>query len=114
MAVEGKGGAGGFREGETGRKRGRQGDGGDRGIQRKRKWKEDETEPHGLEKLQVARDLIAGEENCVVVNVPNLGVQRINIITELCVPCSGLLRLEISCSTVQQLHCLVLTVNVTT
>jgi hypothetical protein len=61
LAVEGKGGAGGFREGETGRKRGRQGDGGDRGIQRKRKWKEDETEPHGLEKLQVARGLIAGE-----------------------------------------------------
>ena len=29
--------------------------------QRKRRWKEDGAEPHGLEKPQVARDLIAGE-----------------------------------------------------
>lgn len=27
----------------------------------KRRWKEDGAGPHGLEKLQVARDLIAGE-----------------------------------------------------
>lgn len=33
----------------------------DRGKWRKRRWKEDKTEPCGLEKPQVARDLIAGD-----------------------------------------------------
>ena len=47
-AVEGKGGAGGFREGERERKR-------------KRRWKEGEAKLHGLEEPQVARSLIAGE-----------------------------------------------------
>ena len=35
----------------------RQGDGGDRGKQRKGRWKEDGAEPCGLEKLQVVRAL---------------------------------------------------------
>ena len=59
-AVEGKGGAGGFREWE---KRGKEG--GRR--QRKRRWKEDEAEPHGLWRPQVARDLIGREELSLLV-----------------------------------------------
>jgi hypothetical protein len=39
----------------------------------KRRWKEDGAEPQGLEKPQVARDLIAEEYGSVVVNLPNLG-----------------------------------------
>lgn len=52
---------------------------------RKRRQKGDEAEPHGPEMLQVAGDLIAGEESCVMVNLSNLDLQLINIITELCV-----------------------------
>jgi hypothetical protein len=63
--------------------------------QRKRRWKEDEAEPCGLEKLQVTRDLIAGEWSTVVVDLPNLGMQLINIITEVCVLYRGLLGLKI-------------------
>jgi hypothetical protein len=62
-------------------------------------WKEDGAEPHGLEKPQVARDRIAGEEISVVVDLPNLGIQLINIITEMCVFYLGSLGLEIYCST---------------
>jgi hypothetical protein len=40
---------------------------------------EDETEPCGLEKLQAARDLLAGKQSSVVGNLPNLGTQFINI-----------------------------------
>ena len=40
--------------GRTGNERGK-------GWRRRRRWKEDGVEPHGPEKLQVARDLIAGE-----------------------------------------------------
>lgn len=35
----------------------------------------------------------------VVINLPNLGVQLINIITELCGFCMGSLGLEIYCNT---------------
>ena len=64
---------------------------------RKKRWKEDGTEPRGLEEPQVARDFMAGEESSVVVDLPNLGVQLINIMTELCAVCTylGLLGLEI-------------------
>ena len=58
--------------------------------QRKRQWKEDGAEPQGLEKWEVARDLKAGKQSSVVVDLPNLGVQLINIIIELCVHCTGL------------------------
>ena len=75
-AVEGKGGTEGFREwGKTGKKR----------RQKKRRGKEDGAESDGLEQPQVARDLLAGEQSSVVINPPNLGVQLINILTELCV-----------------------------
>jgi hypothetical protein len=40
--------------GRTGNERGK-------GWRRRRRWKEDGVEPHGPEKLQVARDLIAGK-----------------------------------------------------
>jgi hypothetical protein len=67
--------------------------------QRKKRWKEDGAELHGLEKPQVARDLIAGEYSSVVVDLPNLGIQIINIITVLCIFYMGLLGLEIYCTT---------------
>ena len=42
--------------------------------------KEDGGEPRGLEELQVARDLTAGDQSSVVVDLPSLGLQFINII----------------------------------
>ena len=54
-------------------------------TQRKRRWKENGAEPHGPENLQIARDLMTGEESSVVLNLPNLRVQLANIVTELCV-----------------------------
>jgi hypothetical protein len=61
-AVEGKGGAGGFREEEERKEeKGSEEMEEDRGRGRKRRWKEDGAEPHGLEKLQVARGLPAEE-----------------------------------------------------
>ena len=62
---------------------------------KERRWKEDGEEPRGLEKLQVVRDLIAGKQSSVVVNLPNQGMQLISIVTELCVLCTGFLWLEI-------------------
>jgi hypothetical protein len=50
-------------------------------------WRQ--NRPHGREKPQVARDAIAGELSSVVVNLPNLGLQLINIITGLCVSAQG-------------------------
>ena len=53
-----------FGERERGRRRERQEDRGDReerGRQRKRRWTEAREEPLGLEKSQVANDLIAQE-----------------------------------------------------
>ena len=55
-AVEGKGGTGGFREGEKGRRTDRGGE-----MKMEEEKVEDGAEPHGLEKPQVARDLTAGE-----------------------------------------------------
>lgn len=76
--------AGGFREGERGRRR----DEGDRGRWKKWRWKEDRAEPRGLGEPHVTRHLRAGEQS-------TLYVQTTNITTELCVLCTGLLRLEI-------------------
>ena len=58
--MEGKGGAGRFREGKERMKRGGRRDK-ETGRLRKRRWKEDRSEPRVLEKPQVARDLIAGD-----------------------------------------------------
>lgn len=54
--MEGKGGAGGFKEEEK-RVRHRE----DRRRQRKRRWKEDKAKPHGLENPQETSALIAGK-----------------------------------------------------
>lgn len=40
---------------------------------------------NGPKKPQIARDLIAGEESSVVVNLHDLVMQLVNILTELCV-----------------------------
>ena len=55
----------------------------EKGNLRKRRWKEDGTEPHGLEKPQVTRDLIAEGWSSVTVNLFNQGVQLINVVTQL-------------------------------
>ena len=53
MPVKRKGGSGGFREwGKRKRRRMKKMD--------EEEWKDGGTEPHGMEKLQVARELIAG------------------------------------------------------
>lgn len=86
--MEGKGGAGGFREEEE--------------KKEERKTEEEEVEdgivPRGLEKPQVTRDLIDGRQSSVAVNVPNLAVQLVNAVTELCGFCSDILGLEIYCN----------------
>lgn len=46
---------------------------------------EDGADPCGLEEPRVAWDFIAGQQNSEVVYLSNLGVQLINILTELCV-----------------------------
>lgn len=69
--------------------------GSDIGRWRKTRWKEDGTELHALEKPQVARDLTTGEWSRIMVNLFDLGVQLINIITKLCVLYTGSLGLEI-------------------
>lgn len=50
---------------------------GDKEMRRERKtktrWKEDGAEACGLEKPQVLRDLVSGEQNSAVVKLPNLG-----------------------------------------
>jgi len=81
-AAEGKGGAGGFREGEEERgERGKETEE-DGGRWRKRTRKALEQSHNGLEKPQVQGIS------------PNLGVQLINIVAELCVLCMGLLELD--------------------
>ena len=49
-------------------------------------------EPHGLQEAQVSRGI-----GSVVFYLPNIGIHLINIITELCVLCMGILELAISC-----------------
>jgi hypothetical protein len=46
---------------------------------RKRKKKKSGAEAHGLEKLQVLRGLMDGEDGSVAVDLPNLGAQRVII-----------------------------------
>ena len=43
-------------------------------MQRRRK-KKSRAEAHGLEKLQILRGLIDGEDGSVTVDLPNLGAQ---------------------------------------
>ena len=51
--------------------------------------KESGPEARGLEKLQVIRGLIDGEDGSVAVDLPNLGAQHVIILTELCCHCRG-------------------------
>ena len=52
--------------------------------QQRRRWKESGAEICGLEKLQVIRGLIDGEDNSVVVDLPNLGVQLVLLLIGWC------------------------------
>jgi hypothetical protein len=46
--------------------------------ERQRRWKK-ESRTHGLEKLQVIRGLIDGEDGSAVLDLPKLGVQLVFI-----------------------------------
>ena len=45
---------------------------------------EEEAEACGLEKPQVIRGLIDGEDGCVAVDLPSLSIQLVFILTVLC------------------------------
>ena len=62
---------------------------------RRRRWRES-REASGLEKLQILWDLIDGEDGSVAVDLPNLGVQLVFILTEL-FSLPGLIWEEIYC-----------------
>lgn len=73
-----------------------EGEGGTGGLRRREEEGEKEgggrtggsqygAEPHSLEKLQAARGLIIGELISIMRDLPNLGTELINILTELCV-----------------------------
>jgi hypothetical protein len=62
-------------------------------MQRRRK-KKSRVEAHGLEKPQVLRGLLDGEDGSVVVHLPNLGAQHVFILTESCFHYWGIFRLE--------------------
>jgi hypothetical protein len=79
----GKGGAEGF-----GRKREREDDG--EGERRK-----SGAEAHGLEKPQVIRCLLYGEDGSLVVELPNLGTRHVFLLIKLCFHCPELIGLEI-------------------
>jgi ABC-type protease/lipase transport system fused ATPase/permease subunit len=52
------------------------------------------AEAHVLEKLQVLRGFIDGEDGSVVVDLPNLGAQHVFILIELCFHCWGIFGLK--------------------
>ena len=55
------------------------------GLRKKRrKKKKSGAEAHGLEKPQVLRGLIDGEDGCVAVDLPSLSIQLVFILTVLC------------------------------
>jgi hypothetical protein len=66
----------------------------DAGGQRRR-WKESGAEARGLEKPQVLRGLLYGENGNVVVDLPNRGTQHVFILIELRFHCPGLFGFEI-------------------
>jgi hypothetical protein len=65
------------------------------GERRRRRWKESRAEACGLEKPKVIRGLIDEEDGSAVVDQPNLGVQNVFILIDLCFLCQGILGLEI-------------------
>ena len=52
-------------------------------MQRRRRKKKSRTEAQGLEKPQVLRGLLDGEEGSVVVDLPNLGAQHVFLLIVL-------------------------------
>jgi hypothetical protein len=62
---------------------------------RRRRREEIGAEVPGLEKLQVIRGLLYGEDGRVVVDLPNLGAQHVFILTKLCFHCPYSFGLEI-------------------
>jgi hypothetical protein len=78
--------AGSFREGGRGRKEEVEME--DRvGEKKIEEGVEDGADPCVVEEPQVVRAFIAGQQSSVVVYLPNLGLQLINILTELCGLC---------------------------
>ena len=78
------------------------------GERRRRKWKRERrqrrrkkksrAEAQGLEKPQVLRGLLDGEDGSVVVDLPNLGTQHVFILIVLYFHCQGIFGLEIYCN----------------
>ena len=68
---------------------------------RRRKKKKIGAEAHGLEKLQVLRSFIEGEDGSVAIDLPNLGTQHVIILIELCFHCRDIFGLEIYCNSIQ-------------
>jgi hypothetical protein len=69
----------------------------DRG--QRRRWKERGAEARGLEKPQVVRGLLYGEDGSVAVDLLNLGSQLVFILIQLCFHCWSIFGLEIYCNT---------------
>jgi hypothetical protein len=64
------------------------------GTEEEERWKESGAEACGLEKPQLKRSLIDGEDGSVVLNLPNLGAQLVFILIESCFHCQGIFGLE--------------------
>ena len=62
------------------------------------RWKESGAEACGLEKLQGIRNFIDREDGSVVVDLPNLDMQLVFILIELCFLFLVLIGLEIYCN----------------
>ena len=56
------------------------------------------AEAYGLEKLQVLRGLIDGEDASIAVDLPKVGAQHVFILTVSCFYCWGIFGLEIYCN----------------
>jgi hypothetical protein len=65
---------------------------------KRRRWEESRAEAPGLEKPQVLRGLLYGEDGSVAVDLPNLGARHVFILIELCFHSLGLFGLEIYCN----------------
>jgi hypothetical protein len=76
-------------------------------MQRRRRKKKSRAEAQGLEKLQVLRGLLDGEDGSVVVDLPNLGTQHVFILIVLYFHCQGIIGLErFTITTPHQQFCL--------
>jgi hypothetical protein len=73
--------------------------GGGRKRATEEKEKESRAEARDLEKPQVLRGLIDGEDGSVAVDLPNLGAQLVFMLIELSFHCPDLFGLEIYCNT---------------